>query len=235
MVSRRLLQQWRFIITVGIASAMALTAGVILAQVMIDEQTAEGGVNAFTVTVEGSADLYICEPGTIAGPDCGADDNGADEVVFEGNEDIRPGEQISWDIRLKNVGTIDWVIREVRFLVSETNDPDSDCSADLLREGNRPTGNTSSKGGVFILGKDGDRINDNDDFPEVADGSARQFATETIGLGFLPIVVAVDDYEDVRLRLEFAGLNFVDTLRCSGNEWSVQWEFETLPIIDLGS
>lgn len=138
-----------FASVVLVVVAGAVSAGIVLAQ-LGDTQTASGTINAITT----SADLYICEPDSTPGPACGSDDNGADEAVFETLENIVPGVEPQWDIRLKNVGTVDWIVSGIMFSAVITADPGNDCPANALRV---------THPGVKILGKAGDSVNDNPD------------------------------------------------------------------------
>jgi len=85
-------------------------------------QTASGGVNA---TVTTAPNLYLCEPD---GGDCGQDDSGADEQLFENAENLLPNTFASDRLRLRNTGgqSLD-VVRAVTT-VSETADPGADCA-----------------------------------------------------------------------------------------------------------
>ncbi len=203
-----------FVAVLLVAVAGAVSAGIVLAQ-LGDTQTASGTINATTT----SADLYICEPNSTPGPACGSDDSGADEAVFETLEDIRPGDVVEWDIRLQNVGTVDWTVTDVIHRVVETADPGGTCggSGALSAEALNPFGGSSPRG-VFILGKNGDSINDN---PSNLPGLI-SLRREDSTLGQNHVKVAAGDYEDVRLRLTLRG----DRGDCSGAEWDVSWEFE---------
>src|SRR3990172_6311797 len=121
-------------------------------------QTASG-----TVTVSStSASLYICEPNSTPGPDCGSDDNVADEAVFETLENIRPGQTAQWDIRLKNVGTESFLVTGLTLNIAEASDPGGDCPDNALQPGPHPSAAyLVTTGGVSVLGKGGDDLNDN--------------------------------------------------------------------------
>jgi len=80
----------RFLPIILVAVIVSLLGGVAFAQ-LSSVQRASGSIN---VTSSASADLYICEPNSTQGPDCGADDSGADELVFETVEDMLPGDVI---------------------------------------------------------------------------------------------------------------------------------------------
>ena len=200
-------------ILLGAVIGVAGLGGAVYAQ-LADTQTASGSVNATTT----SADLYICEPGATPGPGCGSDDNGADEAIFEGLENIRPDETVSWDIRLLNVGSVNLIITGVNPNIVETVDPGADCrdvpGDSALTLGVKPNGD-DSLGGVFILGKNGDSINDNG-------AGAVKFRRETASDDRRSINIAPGDFEDVRLRLRLINS---DAANCEGNEWDVSWVF----------
>ena len=69
-----------------VAVFLAVGVGVALA-LFADQHVASGTVGMATADV----DLYICEPGSTPGPDCGSDDNGHDEAVWETTEQLLPG------------------------------------------------------------------------------------------------------------------------------------------------
>ena len=220
--------RWRLIaIAASLVAAGALGA-VVFAQ-LGDTQTSSGTINVSTT----SADLYICEPDSTPGPDCGSDDSGADETVFETLEDMLPADRVQWDIRLKNVGTEHWIVTAggqfdpVTFdppvTVVETLDPGDDCPDGALGEP-FPTS-------VTVLGKNGDELNDNIvvDSPQHVPG-ATFFLRESLfpsQSNRVQIIVAPGEYEDLRLRLE---LDAAGTENCDGNEWSVSWELTVAPV-----
>ena len=227
----------RFILITGALVAAGLVAVVVYAQ-LTDTQTASG-----TVTVSSTAaDLYICEPGSTPGPECGSDDNGADEAVFETLENVRPGGVVEWDIRIKNTGSQDFVVNGATLGIVETVDPGADCPDDALRAGLHPSaiGFGSSTAGVFVLGKAGDDLNDN---PYGLSG-VPHFLRELNPFSFpqfVNIKVAGGDYEDLRLRLQlpvsyipgpsptaFPAPTPISTENCAGNEWSVSWVLTAL-------
>ncbi len=209
----------RRFITVAVAlSAVGFLGGVVFAQ-LGDTQTASGTVN---VTTSASADLYICEPDSTPGPDCGSDDSGGDESVFETFEDMLPGDVVKWDIRFKNVGTEHLLVTKggqwEPETVVETLDPGNDCPDGALR-GPFPTS-------VTVLGKNGDEVNDN-----IRDSlsGVTVFLRESLfpsQSSRVHIKIAPGDYEDLRLRLE---LGAAGTEHCDGNEWNVSWDFTVAP------
>lgn len=211
------IMRWRVIAVAVPFVAVGLVTAVVLAQ-LGDTQTASGTVNVSTT----SADLYICEPDSTTGPECGSDDSGADEAVFETLEDIRPAQTREWDVRLKNVGTEDWLVSAVTVTIVETIDPGADCADDALQaveytnyplEGSTP--------GVVVLGKNGDPFNDNPD-PDLPEVEGFPFFATYWLMSTTTIKVAPGDYEDVRLQLQLAGAG---TENCDGNQWNVSWQF----------
>jgi hypothetical protein len=182
---------------VALLVAVGVIAGVALAQ-LTDTQTASGTINATST----SPDLYICEPGSTAGPACGADDSGADEIVFESQENMVPGETKQWDIRLKNVGTAPWLI--TNWSRGQVDLSGNGCGASLSQY--TPT----------ILGKAGDEANDN------VYNQGLTFRGET-SFSDWTVKVAPGDYEDLRLRVWFPPSV---PGQCAGNQWSVSWTFE---------
>ena len=199
------------IVVVVVLVAVGVIAGVALAQ-LTDSQTASGTITATST----SADLYICEPDSTPGPACGSDHSGADETVFETLEDIRPGETVTWDVRLKNVGTDDWVLANAVLTVVETADPGGDCPDNVLWSG-RNLNDQWTNAGAFILGKAGDSSNDN----PVPGSSFYLYQWSPYAAG-RAVKVAAGDYEDIRLSLQLTTSN---TENCDGNEWSVSWTF----------
>ncbi len=209
----------RRLIVIAASLVAAGTLGAVVYAQLGATQTASGTVNVSTT----SADLYICEPDSTPGPDCGSDDAGADEMVFETLEDMRPGDRIEWDIRLKNVGTQDWLVTDVTLEILESVDPGADCPDDALQPPEIPSvpfvGGTPIEIGIFILGKNGDGRNDNPfGIPGVPVFQFDRSFPEVV----VSIKVAAGDYEDVRLELVMGGAG---TENCDGNEWNVSWEF----------
>jgi len=193
----------------AVFAAVAVGSGVVIAA-LGDTHTASGTI---TVSSE-SADLYICEPGAVAGPDCGPDDSDGDELVFESDELLLPGEQAHYDIRLKNVGDRPFVVTNAQVNFDEVADPGDDCPQYALQQGHPD--NYGGGSWLWILGKDGDPYNDN----EV--GFGQSFQHDEV-YGNSPIYIAPGDYEDVRLRVS---LNYYDSINCDGNEWDVNWDID---------
>ena len=221
--------------------AVAGAAAVVVYAQLTDTQTASG-----TITVSSTAaDLYICEPNATPGPDCGSDDSDADEAVFETIEDLRPGQAIEWDIRIKNLGSADFLVTGVTLAITETADPGGDCPDGALQDARHPTSPFESPysfwggqgAGVFVLGKNGDDLNDNASNVAGVPQFVRWFNPQGYPQ-FVNIRVASGDYEDLRLRLELPIVvpaptpaptpspTPAGTGGCDGNEWSVSWVFE---------
>lgn len=209
----------RIIFASLVAIGLGVGAAAIVLAVFSDEQDTTGSVVAALAT---DIDLHICEPGEIAGPDCGADDDGTpggppgeNEAIFEGSEQLTPGDPAIWDLRMRNIGNLPWDIDAFAVDIQETNDPNGDCDAAVEVE-------------PKILGKEGDSINDNHStFTGTLDpGSMRRE-----GFGGATYFVHVDagDYEDIRLRFllpESAGNE------CSANAWDITISWT---VIDEGS
>jgi hypothetical protein len=194
---------------------VAAGAGVAFAA-LSNTENASGTVNVTST----SADLYICETGQVAGPACGSDDSDGAENIFESIEDLRPGETVTYDIRLKNVGTEPFLVSDASLSISEGADPGNDCPASPSPlYGSGPNDNYYNTWGVSILGKAGDA--DNDNTGEYPNGIP-EFQLETRSYTQLPIHIAAGDYEDVRLRLTMAveGVG-----ACDSNTWNVSWSF----------
>ncbi len=221
--------RWRIIPIVGPLLAVgALAAAVVYAQ-LGDSQTATGTLNVTTT----SANLYICEPNNMAGPDCGSDDSLADEAVFETLEDMAPGDLAQWDLCLKNVGTRDWWVTGVTLNIVETVDPGPAPTGDCPDKALRGERFDDKFGGFTVLGKlvttaTGDPIynefNDN-----VSEGGAPPGVPAFIRDSLFPsdkpkmhIRVASGDHEDVRLRLQLDGGG---TENCDANQWEASWQF----------
>ena len=210
---------------VALLVAVGVIAGVALAQ-LTDIQTASGTVTA----TSGAADLYICEPDpTTLDPACGSDDSGADEVVFESLENLRPGDVAEWDIRLKNVGSTTLRISAATLGITETADPGNDCPGGALLSSPMAYYDDhtffSSTAGVWILGKltDPNSWNYQNDNPTPSLPGFPVFRTHATPPTSFTIEIAAGDYEDVRLHLNMLGSG---TENCDGNEWNVTWTFE---------
>lgn len=113
--------KWRIAVVVAVLAAAGLTVSVVLG-VWTGAQTASGTVNATT----DSPDLHLCEP-EETGIGCGPDDSGADEIFFEGLEDLLPSSFTSSNLRLRNNGTTPLDVLSAEAVVTETADPGNDC------------------------------------------------------------------------------------------------------------
>jgi hypothetical protein len=187
---------------------LAVGAGAVIAA-LGDSETASGTI---TVSSE-SADLYICEPGTTPGPECGADDSDGAEIVFEGDEQFIPGESRYYDIRLRNVGQRSFVVTDLNFLINETADPGNNCPDHALWSGGHPNRYWDSSA-VWIL-----------DDPAGDDSSSIdsiRFPYEDTSQSDSVIAIGPGEHEDVRLRLK---MDLFDTENCDGNVWDVSFEF----------
>jgi len=194
--------RWRSILLLGALLGAGAGAATVVAQ-LTDTQNRSGQVN---VSSTASVDLYICEPGTTVGPDCGADDSGADELWFEGLEDAGPGDIVQQDLRLRNVGPDGWTVLDYPTVTTtEESDPNADCSA------------TPNFELVRILGKAGNEVNDNPQWgdPHYLSG-APTFLFESGGSS-RQIYVASSDYEDIRVRVSLPG----NLTGCEGNVWHI--------------
>lgn len=119
-------------ILTGLAAGISislLVAGLVFA--FNDSQASTGQVNA----TSGNVELYICEASeSMLGPECASDDSGEDETIFQGTEDLLPGQEAHGDIRLKNVGTSSWDVVEANAQISIAWDPGNDCNAQLVSD-----------------------------------------------------------------------------------------------------
>jgi len=220
----------RFLPIILVAVIVSLLGGVAFAQ-LSSFQRASGSIN---VTSSVSADLYICEPNSTGGPDCGADDSGADELVFETVEDMLPGNVIQWDIRLKNIGTEDWMVVSAEVDINETLDPGNDCGVidiplrpPVIRPGPYVPGITILvDGGDNLLGENGVGPRYSDQGVAVFLAEGNYLATSDF-FWEQHIKVAPGGFEDLRLRLE---LDQAGTTNCDGNEWDVGWTFHVSPV-----
>ena len=103
----------------------AVAAGAILYVAMAAFFSTQSTTGQISVT-SSSPSLYICE--TTNGETCSDDDSGADEIIFEGLEDLAPGNPVFQDILLKNVGSSPWVVMSgTQFSFTEVQDPGADC------------------------------------------------------------------------------------------------------------
>jgi len=186
----------------------AVVAGVAFA-LFSDQHVASGAVGMATAD---DVDLYICEPGSTPGPDCGPDDSGGDEAVWETTEELLPGHDATWDIRLRNVGSYAWDTGPPTVTITETADPGGDCSEVPSVE-------------AKILGKAGDPENDNPwhsttwpPYWYCVEGDLR---AEEDGKCYV-VHVEPGDYEDIRLH---AAASSAWGNECSESAWSIELDW----------
>ena len=113
--------RWRLIATAGSVVAAGVLIAVVFAQ-FTGTQTSSGTVNSTSA----SPDLYLCEP-EATGVGCGPDDSGADEIIFEGLEDLLPSSAAVSTLRLRNDGTNSQDVLSAVPVVTEVDDPSNDC------------------------------------------------------------------------------------------------------------
>jgi len=113
--------KWRIAVVVAVLAAMGLMVSVALG-VWTGTQTASGSVSATTA----SPGLYLCEP-EETGVGCGPDDSGADEIFFEGLENLLPSSFASSNLRLRNIGATPLDVLSAEPVVTEVADPGADC------------------------------------------------------------------------------------------------------------
>lgn len=192
----------RTIITLTVVAVLVgVGTAIVLAQFSDEKETA----GAVSLAGPGAIDLYICEPGPqggepVPGPGCGPDDNGtfngppgADEVIFENIENLTPNDTTQWDIRLRNTGTLPWLLTNTSLqfsnadpsvvLIQEVEDPGPDCTIVPVVS-------------ATILGKAGDEVNDN-----VLASFFSGLSRESSPGSDYQVRVAAGDYEDLRLRV----------------------------------
>jgi predicted ribosomally synthesized peptide with SipW-like signal peptide len=102
--------------TLAIAAALTLLAVAGTQALFTDSQTATGDVNA------GTLDLYLLEPS--------GDDSAGDEVIFEGAENLLPGQTANYTLRISNVGTAAITIAALDFSGSSGGECDADNVGD---------------------------------------------------------------------------------------------------------
>ncbi len=126
-----------------IAVVVGLAAGMVAA-LWTGTQTTSGDVSA----TSGSPDLYICEPNADPlNPDCGPDDSGADETIFEGTEELLPGGHVWAPVRLKNLSETE-PLKILGTTVTVGGATPDDCDEALWDELQK-----SENVSVWILGK----------------------------------------------------------------------------------
>ena len=204
-----------FVFALVALAAAGLTVSVVLG-VWTGTQTASGTVNVTT----SSPDLYLCEPeGTGVG--CGPDDSGADEIIFEGLEDLLPSSAASALLRLRNIGTGPMDVLAAVAGVTEAGDPGNDC--DLTPDvvigvlGKVPYG--------FFEARNDNHIVTPFSIPRVAEGLqlfARAFDDpHYVGQpGFEQVAVHIEagDYEDFLIQV-LLPVTVPDA--CENNVWDV--------------
>lgn len=195
--------RWRILVTVllfGAAAALGATLG--LATPWTDTQTSSGQVNVVSAYPEL---LYICEP---AGPDpepCPGDDSGADEIIFEGLEDLIPGHTASYDVRLRNISdegdaNVDWDISALSIDITEVVDPGDDCDT------------------VPTAWLEVTSANDNHDSADPPIPGSPIFWGAQCGSHLCIVHVAPGEHEDMRALAELP----LDTpTECEGNAWDI--------------
>jgi predicted ribosomally synthesized peptide with SipW-like signal peptide len=97
--------------SLAISAALTLLAIAGTQALFTDSQTATGDVNAGTVN------LYLLEPA--------GDDTGEDEVIFEGTENLLPGQSANYTLRISNTGTAPFTISSLDFSGSSGGECDA--------------------------------------------------------------------------------------------------------------
>lgn len=167
----------------------------------------------------GSADLYVCEPtGTSGDPICPGDDSGADEIIFEGDEDMVPFSVRNWDLRLVNNGDLAWDVHEIIFTLNEVADPNSDC--DVLPTGQQTGFFDAPPGFPTLIAL----------APDADDHTSAGGGRYTPPFEFMPnntrVHVAPGDYEDIRIASAMPGSL---PTSCRGNVWSMSFSLVVEP------
>lgn len=202
--------KWRPVLIILTVVLAGLTTAVAVASLTTSQSTT-GSINATSESV----DLYLCETPQTTGPECGDDDSGADETIFEGLENLRPASVTSQRLRLKNVGTSDLTIVSAGLLVTEVADPGIPCDPGVLYPLEPPPLTTAVVPGVTILT---DNLGD-----DVSGMPNTQSFARTSNSGFAyNLKIGAGSYEDVLLSFALSGQGSQD---CDGNEWNVSWTF----------
>jgi hypothetical protein len=144
-------------------------------------------------------------------------------MVFEMAENLRPGETATWPIRLRNFGTSTWVVSGVRLDTVATADPGAACPVSVFGAARHPNLGHFSEAGVYVLGKDGDVLNDNTINPQWGFEGFPQFLADIDRNTRIVVRVAAGDYEDVLLRVGLFGGTGVEG--CDSSQWNVTWTF----------
>ncbi len=210
--------RWRIVIVLAVLASLGVMVPVVWG-IWTATRTAGGAVTATTVA---APNLYLCEPDAGG---CGQDDSGADEVIFEGLENLLPNTFAFDSLRLRNVGSQSLDIVRAVTTISEASDPGGDCSF-------LPT----VRIGLAALGLIGPIP------PEIADDHPLDFA-QSQGLqsfaravddprygsfpgSSLAVHIAAGEHEDFRIQVLMPG-NAPGG--CEDNGWniSISWEVVT--------
>jgi len=198
--------RWRILVTVLMfGAAAAVGAGLAIATPWTDTRALSGQVSVASPLPDL---LYICEP---TGPDpepCPGDDSGADEIIFEGLEDITPGRTLSYDIRLRNISdqsgsNVNWDISALSIQITEVVDPGNDCDTvpEVWLE-------VTSRNDNHSVWHDPPPIPGSPSFgPKLCDGNYECY-----------VHVAPGEHEDM---LAFAELPLDTPMVCEGNVWDI--------------
>ena len=213
--------KWRIAAAVGVLGALGLTTSAVFG-VWTGGQTASGAVNATSV----SPDLYLCEPES-GGVECGPDDSGPDELIFEGLENLLPSSYASSTLRLRNVGTNPLDVLSAVPAVAEAADPGSDCSVmpDVI---------------VRVLGKVPyvtslwQSVNDNHGVEFASAAGLQSFVralddprySQSLGYG-MAVHIAAGDYEDFQVDVI---LPATAPDACEDNEWDIAIPWEVVSV-----
>lgn len=220
-----------------VVAAAAGVLSVAWAQFFTTHQ-ATGQVSSASAPVDVS---YICEPaGTTTSPICPTDDSGADEFIFETNEQTLPGTVRWWKLRIRNVHTDPWDILSISSSWSKISDPSGICNqfpvdvryngpsqTTIMGSGQGPgitilgTGPNTSPGNVYREPVEGIYYSSitNDDHTPVA-GSAAFLGLDS---GTRSIHLAPGGYEDLLLGI---GLPTTTPPQCVNNVWAVTLNFD---------
>lgn len=215
-----------FLFALVALAAVGLTVSVVLG-VWRGTQTASGTVNATTA----SPDLYLCEP-EESGIGCGPDDSGADEIIFEGLEDLLPAASVWTTLRLRNIAITPVDVLSAVPTVTEVTDPGNDCDV-------TPSIQIGVMGKVpytaFLFGSGGSAFNDNhvsgsvfflsgiQIFPRALDDPAYDYRLDA-GMG---VHIAAGDYEDFAIQV-FLAVTAPDA--CEENVWDIAINWEVVSV-----
>ena len=212
--------RWKVLtILVVLTLAGALGAGIVMGQVFQTSQQTSGPVS--TASSEAPS-LYICEPDSTAGPECGSDDSGADEAIFETDEGLWPSVTAIWDIRLRNVDIYNWDISGATGTWEKISDPGNDCAITPVLS-------------LSVLGNAGGGKNDNHVSGSACDRevevppmfcSEQQVCCGLVSCSYCKgtVHIAPGDYEDMRIRVrlpEDAPDECVDTAWALSIQWDI--------------